>query len=104
MKMKEQSLTTNFIVDVRVFINCSQFKFAPLGIQNCAIQSNSSRTKYEKNPEDILLTISPQVRVRPGSSCAGASVRVTSPVREEERRGEETEGGRGAHKVLFSQT
>ena len=59
MKMKEQSLTTNFIVNVRVFINCSQFKFAPLGIQNCAIQSNSSRTKHEKNPEDILLTISP---------------------------------------------
>ena len=41
------------------------------------------------------------MRVRPGSSCAGASVRVTSPVREEERRGEETEGGRGAHKVRF---
>ena len=38
--------------------------------------------------------------MRPGSSCAGASVRVTSPVREEERRGEE-EGGRGAHKVLL---
>ena len=28
-------------------------------------------------------------------------MRVTSPVREEERRGEEAEGGRGAHKVLF---
>ena len=39
--------------------------------------------------------------MRPGSSCAGASVRVTSPVREEDRRGEEVEGGRGAHKVLF---
>ena len=29
-------------------------------------------------------------------------MRVTSPVREEERRGEEAEGGRGAHKVRFS--
>ena len=28
-------------------------------------------------------------------------MRVTSPVREEERRGEEAEGGRGAHKVPF---
>ena len=29
-------------------------------------------------------------------------MRVTSPVREDERRGEgEAEGGRGAHKVLF---
>jgi len=54
------------------------------------------------SPSEVeLRTTSHSVKVRPGSSCAGASVRVTSPVREEERRSDEVEGGRGAHKVLL---
>ena len=57
--------------------------------------------KHQERPVCCGHTVVAQVRVlRPGSSCAGASVRVTSPVREEEKRGEE-EGGRGAHKVLL---
>merc|ERR1719264_772862 len=75
-KKKEQQGSSEYYAPLRLPVNCS-------------------------TPEVELRTTSHSVRVRPGSSCAGASVRVTSPVREEERRGEEIEGGRGAHKVLL---
>ena len=101
-KKQQQGHGSEYYAPLRLPVNCSppevELRTTSHSV-GCVV--TLSKTTFKIYNQGALILTS-QVKVRPGSSCAGASVRVTSPVREEERRGDEVEGGRGAHKVLVS--